>query len=182
MRRWLEAKGSSPLTRGKPHSMRDIEGLLRLIPAHAGKTPQPEVSKWGTTAHPRSRGENAGSNRRLRQRVGSSPLTRGKRPRRARGWAVLGLIPAHAGKTLPMGTGGSSAAAHPRSRGENALDRKRAITTRGSSPLTRGKPWRCCRSLVDQGLIPAHAGKTGATPLATVRRQAHPRSRGENTF
>ena len=33
----------------------------------------------------------------------------------------------------------------------------------GSSPLTRGKPFKFERPAVPQGLIPAHAGKTGVS-------------------
>ena len=53
-------------------------------------------------------------------RVGSSPLTRGKR--RTRSWQQesRGLIPAHAGKTAEFFGAGDAGAAHPRSRGENA--------------------------------------------------------------
>ena len=50
----------------------------------------------------------------------------------------------------------------------------------GSSPLTRGK--HLCADAVtwDQGLIPAHAGKTGKGLSAPLSAPAHPRSRGEN--
>ena len=70
--------GSSPLTRGKPPRVRRAGGQQRLIPAHAGKTPEPICANRRNSAHPRSRGENT-----LRQASGpflrgSSPLTRGK--------------------------------------------------------------------------------------------------------
>ena len=50
----------------------------------------------------------------------------------------------------------------------------------GSSPLTRGK--RALRAIQGlQGrLIPAHAGKTLFLDGDHERREAHPRSRGEN--
>ena len=51
---------------------------------------------------------------------------------------------------------------------------------RGSSPLTRGKHCRFSSGQVLQGLIPAHAGKTGTASLPSSRPRAHPRSRGEN--
>ena len=38
---WIRASGSSPLTRGKPHTPRPSSRASRLIPAHAGKTPSP---------------------------------------------------------------------------------------------------------------------------------------------
>ena len=72
------------------------------------------------------------------------------------------------------------AEAHPRSRGENAgADTEQPITT-GSSPLTRGKPVSAILGEMGGGLIPAHAGKTGAVWLAYAGCAAHPRSRGEN--
>ena len=71
-------RGSSPLTRGKRKGLTPPADVVRLIPAHAGKTLFlcPPGGEHG--AHPRSRGEN-------RERLcdgglhgGSSPLTRGK--------------------------------------------------------------------------------------------------------
>ena len=71
--------GSSPLTRGKQRVPRRRPDRIRLIPAHAGKTGSRRPPPARSTAHPRSRGENA--------------LT----------WQALDarrrLIPAHAGKT-----------------------------------------------------------------------------------
>ena len=51
----------------------------------------------------------------------------------------------------------------------------------GSSPLTRGK--HKARVLLDpeEGLIPAHAGKTQEFNQAILDLGAHPRSRGENS-
>ena len=74
-----ESQGSSPLTRGKPVSRRTTRIRLRLIPAHAGKTP-PQISpRVVPPAHPRSRGENVDDGDQPIPRTGSSPLTRGKR-------------------------------------------------------------------------------------------------------
>ena len=135
--------------------------------------------------------------------AGSSPLTRGKHAGRHAAHARQRLIPAHAGKTLPREEQVPARRAHPRSRGENALDARphavneglipahagktfrasRACTSDpGSSPLTRGKHWRGVRRPYQLGLIPAHAGKTSAPRVAAARSWAHPRSRGENVF
>ena len=92
--------GSSPLMQGKPN--RGVPGhpRARLIPAHAGKTliSNGEIPKG--RAHPRSCGENVMSHAARLRRWGASPLTRGKL--RAQDGAAdhLGLIPAHAGKTI----------------------------------------------------------------------------------
>ena len=175
-------EGSSPLTRGKlPHapSIVLVEGL---IPAHAGKTPSGGPGSLSTTAHPRSRGENTRANRRVSANLGSSPLTRGKLRVMQDIFDLLGLIPAHAGKTLPIRMGTSRFRAHPRSRGENIRPIGFASIAAGSSPLTRGKllqhqrePWR-------DGLIPAHAGKTWPSYRPPSPTRAHPRSRGENAI
>ena len=76
-----------------------MQALIRLIPAHAGKTFL--VVRGGDTApaHPRSRGENCAQLSPMTLSQGSSPLTRGKL---GKGLGYQGggrLIPAHAGKT-----------------------------------------------------------------------------------
>ena len=131
---------------------------------------------------------------------GPSPLTRGKLQERHAHPLLVGLIPAHAGKTSSSSWLLRRSAAHPRSRGENsrvvmmvpfrgAHPRSRGENSgtscclqwcQGSSPLTRGK--RICidgdRAVLR--LIPAHAGKTARTGHRTPTPRAYPRSRGEN--
>ena len=111
---------------------------------------------------------------------GSSPLTRGKRNCKTYVLGECGLIPAHAGKTSRCGRPACGSWAHPRSRGENLTALGARGDTRGSSPLTRGKP--CDQRPFEGvwGLIPAHAGKTSAPDAGAVSGEAHPRSRGEN--
>ena len=92
-----------------------------------------------SAAHPRSRGENDLPLIRETHETGSSPLTRGK-PDERRGHGLwVGLIPAHAGKTMARRSHPSSKPAHPRSRGENEIFLPAVISASGSSPLTRGK-------------------------------------------
>ena len=172
--------GSSPLTRGK-HDEVAVDGSRGgLIPAHAGKTYRYRQTKRLSGAHPRSRGENRRTSGSSACRSGSSPLTRGKlgpsgtEPQRVR------LIPAHAGKTQRGLDASLRAGAHPRSRGENLRLYGLGALNEGSSPLTRGKLVTLPRLADEQGLIPAHAGKTGCQVLRLGRRRAHPRSRGEN--
>ena len=71
-----------------------------------------------------------------------------------------GLIPAHAGKTLPDSTRSTKGGAHPRSRGENGVIPANTVPDCGSSPLTRGKHQADRVGIHGRGLIPAHAGKT----------------------
>ena len=150
------------------------------IPAHAGKT-TPTRRPWcGSSAHPRSRGENQQRLDLGAESRGSSPLTRGKPDPVDSATHVWRLIPAHAGKTLPGKASTRPHRAHPRSRGENWLRRRPVPCRSGSSPLTRGKQRKRRHPLRRPGLIPAHAGKTGSVQLLTTAAQAHPRSRGEN--
>ena len=111
--------GSSPLTRGKRRDRRNHILTVGLIPAHAGKTLEDRRSRAQALAHPRSRGENLGAVIGWPRKVGSSPLTRGKRCLRAVRGLLLGLIPTHAGKTIGVSHPPGTRAAHPRSRGEN---------------------------------------------------------------
>ena len=172
--------GSSPLTRGKQFAVFRPRHPRRLIPAHAGKTSTSPPTGMCSRAHPRSRGENLIVDRPANPQAGSSPLTRGKPSRRRTGRPRGGLIPAHAGKTLRQRRPRPRQRAHPRSRGENpswiwCLPRRR-----GSSPLTRGKHGPAERTPAPEGLIPAHAGKTGTYGARLPHPTAHPRSRGEN--
>ena len=174
------AAGSSPLTRGKRWRAVRTRCACRLIPAHAGKTARQWTRLLRSWAHPRSRGENEKVTGERYPYPGSSPLTRGK-PSGL--WSVdntLRLIPAHAGKTATSGEFVERVKAHPRSRGENGRGHWRGSPFRGSSPLTRGKHDGHVLGGVHDGLIPAHAGKTGRTPTRAKSSTAHPRSRGEN--
>ena len=173
-------RGSSPLTRGKRDRIGSCRYEARLIPAHAGKTLCRGWHCHGRGAHPRSRGENSPCTTSWLIRLGSSPLTRGKRHEvRGQGCAA-GLIPAHAGKTGRWRSRSGVWTAHPRSRGENGEVEIPEWRLDGSSPLTRGKRVERGANLIHIRLIPAHAGKTPSTCPADRRSRAHPRSRGEN--
>ena len=80
--REARAAGSSPLTRGKPVRAETRRAPTGLIPAHAGKTCDLGADRLRAGAHPRSRGENGGCQVLSGFVLGSSPLTRGKRPTR----------------------------------------------------------------------------------------------------
>ena len=133
-----------------------------------------------TRAHPRSRGENPLTGRCPASGVGSSPLTRGKRPLVESPAQPGGLIPAHAGKTVRSAAVLVLIRAHPRSRGENTGTPSPNGLLDGSSPLTRGKLDELGVVAAHAGLIPAHAGKTDLAAAPRTGKRAHPRSRGEN--
>ena len=95
---------------------------------------------------------------------------------------LVGLIPAHAGKTDGDTLDLASILAHPRSRGENGVEDVGVVGDAGSSPLTRGKLTHAGLARRERGLIPAHAGKTLTRSGRSAPWAAHPRSRGENRF
>ena len=153
---------------------------VRLIPAHAGKTPPTRRQTESARAHPRSRRENDEKWAASDAIQGSSPLTRGKLVDGVDRDRAAGLIPAHAGKTEEALRVLKPGGAHPRSRGENKERHGEVIAAQGSSPITRGKLHRACGLFICPGLIPAHAGKTACRIAQSCCGRDHPRSRGEN--
>ena len=91
-----------------------------------------------------------------------------------------GLIPAWAGKTSLRDSPHSLSRAHPRVGGENNFNAAQMLQGLGSSPRGRGKLTTHGRIEVTNGLIPAWAGKTARSLIATRRERAHPRVGGEN--
>ena len=111
--------GSSPLARGTPNLKANLVGVLRLIPARAGNTPQPTGAPGGKSAHPRSRGEHPLFTIFSPCLSGSSPLARGTRGPFLEPVSSPRLIPARAGNTVDNHFSSFWVAAHPRSRGEH---------------------------------------------------------------
>ena len=135
----LNVAGSSPRMRGKRHTLPIRECLVRLIPAHAGKTPRRAFHTTAAPAHPRACGENFLGHIEPSTVPGSSPRMRGKLRPDAAMAARRRLIPAHAGKTIRWMRAMWKKRAHPRACGENnglGADKKREY---GSSPRMRGK-------------------------------------------
>mgnify|MGYP001156494844 CR=1 FL=1 len=109
---------------------------------------------------------------------GSSPPARGGRPPAQDQFADVGLIPARAGRTRSSPPWPATSAAHPRSRGADALIAALARHVCGSSPLARGGLRDLsCSAPVDR-LIPARAGRTPFRSTRTGMPRAHPHSRG----
>ena len=70
--------GSSPRMRGKRHLIPEINRVVGLIPAHAGKTVSVISVTTPIGAHPRACGENAQQAFQVETDLGSSPRMRGK--------------------------------------------------------------------------------------------------------
>ena len=119
-------------------------------------------------------------NTQLSRKCGSSPQVRGKLLDSLRQVIHARLIPAGAGKTLPLSLAQPHTSAHPRRCGENKHELRVFNRRHGSSPQVRGKlsfPFECS---MRRRLIPAGAGKTSFRCVALPGYTAHPRRCGEN--
>ena len=177
----MVAGGSSPHTRGALRLENRPAGRDRIIPAYAGSTPTPSGTTQKAMDHPRIRGEHIGVVAAATEVVGSSPHTRGApagagddRPRR-------GIIPAYAGSTPTKPRPLDFPRDHPRIRGEHDLVHTDGILKPGSSPHTRGAPYKLMKLDFSRGIIPAYAGSTRRSGISSCSPRDHPRIRGEHT-
>ena len=196
--RMVGPQGSSPHTRGLLPQGRGVLPDLGIIPAHAGFTQERAHGDGHGLDHPRTRGVYNHIIVVIYVVSGSSPHTRGLRPRRGRRVGHGRIIPAHAGFTAGAGLAGLPPGIipahagftrarlippprppdHPRTRGVYTDTPVRYTRMLGSSPHTRGlrisPTW--CRSR--SGIIPAHAGFTPRRQPGSRRYRDHPRTRG----
>ena len=108
-------------------------------------------------------------------------------PQRVRGKAggimalcpLIGINPAHAGKSRPWSPGEISARDHPRTCGEKGMLRVLSSGERGSPPHMRGKARLLNVYSYDRGITPAHAGKSGHCLQVRAVSRDHPRTCGE---
>ena len=152
--------GSSPRMRGKPAEVAGAWTATRIIPAHAGQTPQSMLRPATQPDHPRACGANQSGRVGFGRAGGSSPRMRGKPTACRRSAARMRIIPAHAGQTVSNSSRTSARSDHPRACGANPALSVMTAAPAGSSPRMRGKraghrlrprPYR---------IIPAHAGQT----------------------
>ena len=132
--------GSSPHTRGLPNRPLSVDFADGIIPAHAGFTPRTSARRPWWADHPRTRGVYWAAYRPGRWTWGSSPHTRGLRPRLRGAVKDAGIIPAHAGFTRRCVASCAVCRDHPRTRGVYSRPSTGASPAGGSSPHTRGLP------------------------------------------
>ncbi|CDM39384.1 hypothetical protein PPSAL_0769 [Ectopseudomonas oleovorans] len=111
---------------------------------------------------------------------GSSPLARGTHPARQPAGHRGRFIPAGAGNTLFGPRYRTSAAVHPRWRGEHIKAHGDALFGGGSSPLARGTLPGSHSGLRGTRFIPAGAGNTSVRACRRLPGPVHPRWRGEH--
>ena len=111
---------------------------------------------------------------------GSSPRRRGTPDLEVEQRLLARFIPAQAGNTVSTTADTGGRAVHPRAGGEHGENRRRHAEGVGSSPRRRGTPWRRGAHLRPLRFIPAQAGNTVVTSLASQYPAVHPRAGGEH--
>ena len=110
---------------------------------------------------------------------GSPPHTRGKVRHLSHIPQLVGITPAHAGKSPWTAPKRQRNGDHPRTRGEKPSARCLPLNTVGSPPHTRGKALVLPHCPGVPGITPAHAGKRSRSLIHSPGREDHPRTRGE---
>ena len=153
-------------------------GLFRIIPARAGFTEQAYGVLGVAGDHPRSRGVYEPLTYPVPRGTGSSPLARGLPHLPTHQTERIRIIPARAGFTTSSAGFSDGKTDHPRSRGVYRFTVSAPRTGAGSSPLARGLLPALLREHGEEGIIPARAGFTCASPGLSWVTLDHPRSRG----
>ena len=152
--------GSPPHTRGKGGRTFTAGRDHGITPAHAGKRTMAIYMPNEMKDHPRTRGEKCLSPRRWPRIRGSPPHTRGKGQCLHFHIILLGITPAHAGKSSLVMVTPPPVRDHPRTRGEKRPIAEAHFVCLGSPPHTRGKALGELHCVPHLGITPAHAGKS----------------------
>ena len=154
-------KGSPPHGRGKGLHRKYYKLVTRITPAWAGKSYYEALARGGSRDHPRMGGEKLISTVFLFPPIGSPPHGRGKGFDALEFSGLIGITPAWAGKRKRARAKAGGREDHPRMGGEKGLRPPAGSMHRGSPPHGRGKV--VCHSgvLLDVGITPAWAGKSG---------------------
>ena len=167
--------------RGKLRGNPVVAMVLRITPAHAGKTERYLKSFSEDADHPRACGENSEKWHKCSRGGGSPPRMRGKRTWSRRDSGFRRITPAHAGKTIRRTAQPYTCADHPRACGENVSTRTPTSTASGSPPRMRGKHQLVRMAIIVCRITPAHAGKTAFIFRKYEQGTDHPRACGENS-
>ena len=152
----------------------------RFIPAGAGNTFRNAKEALGVTVYPRWRGEHSVHALLDPAAYGLSPLARGTPSGNVPGSTGRRFIPAGAGNTRSPHARHFIRAVYPRWRGEHTLAAAQADIANGLSPLARGTLYDNGQFFAPGRFIPAGAGNTSYTLLASEERSVYPRWRGEH--
>ena len=152
--------GSPPHMRGKVSGSDNLIAPHGITPAHAGKSCIRCPHTDAVRDHPRTCGEKSPRYSWRYARSGSPPHMRGKVRRTPAFCHVKGITPAHAGKSSSSYRGTNSVRDHPRTCGEKAIMTVCTSSYLGSPPHMRGKVISRRGFDSNDGITPAHAGKS----------------------
>ncbi|KPI03769.1 hypothetical protein OK006_7390 [Actinobacteria bacterium OK006] len=152
--------GSPPPARGGPARPETAHRPWRLTPACAGRTPRGSHPWSRPPAHPRLRGEDAGTYNSFGTGNGSPPPARGGPHVTRAQYERYRLTPACAGRTRPAPHLPGCGPAHPRLRGEDSGPQAEMHLGTGSPPPARGGRLRDPAARARGRLTPACAGRT----------------------
>ena len=158
--RTCSAGGSPPHMRGKVSGSDNLIAPHGITPAHAGKSCIRCPHTDAVRDHPRTCGEKSPRYSWRYARSGSPPHMRGKVRRTPAFCHVKGITPAHAGKSSSSYRGTNSVRDHPRTCGEKAIMTVCTSSYLGSPPHMRGKVISRRGFDSNDGITPAHAGKS----------------------
>ena len=175
----FQSRGSPPHTRGKVCPQSGSGHIVRITPAHAGKSSAIAFSNQGWEDHPRTRGEKTKTDMTGLSGVGSPPHTRGKVEKLSLPPEWRRITPAHAGKRCQQLDLQRKSEDHPRTRGEKLDTGICREVIPGSPPHTRGKDPVYGENVLKTRITPAHAGKSYAGDVCHWYTEDHPRTRGE---
>ena len=125
--------------RGKVEDIREHFEKPGITPAHAGKSVKSDFQSTATGDHPRACGEKKEQLKNQDAQLGSPPRMRGKGVLQNISLQLLGITPAHAGKSIPNAARMLSGRDHPRACGEKGYVTKKFDDETGSPPRMRGK-------------------------------------------
>ena len=175
-------RGSSPRARGTHDGPDQLRRRQRFIPASAGNTGSAGGVDRLFPVHPRERGEHLPGPAVAGREVGSSPRARGTRQCPNLRVCDQRFIPASAGNTTSLNFACSTAAVHPRERGEHRKPVISIARSTGSSPRARGTRPAHHPGGRGQRFIPASAGNTAGLLSKAICWSVHPRERGEHSL
>ena len=160
MAKILCSLGSPPHMRGKAWKAHDGPPDFGITPAHAGKSRariECAVIVWD---HPRTCGEKLPWLTVNGNQYGSPPHMRGKVVMVPLSSLLVGITPAHAGKSAQIFRPCGEQWDHPRTCGEKDYEIYTILRESGSPPHMRGKVLLLCVLRWFAGITPAHAGKS----------------------
>ena len=145
--------------RGKDGFLHTLDKTFRITPAHAGKSFLFYSFFFVWWDHPRTCGEKGKFRRESRPLRGSPPHMRGKVKAFSLLLCVVGITPAHAGKSSSRLVKNINQWDHPRTCGEKVIVLAVPSVFYGSPPHMRGKAQLNVSERHFYRITPAHAGK-----------------------